>query len=228
MTRTDPRSADDWRTAFGPVPLIAILRGLEPESAIDTAAVLISAGIRTIEVPLNSPRPIATIARLVERFGDEALLGAGTVLTADEARAVIDTGARLIVAPNIDAEVASIARGHGAVYCPGAMTPTEVFSALTLGATAVKLFPAEIIGPAGVKAMRAVVPPGTALFPVGGISPSNLADYVAAGADGFGLGSALFKPGMSPADVEDRARAFLAAWQSPIDTSRNDTSRNKS
>ena len=213
MTSAPAASAQKWPDDFGEMPLIAILRGLEPDHAVDTIAALRDAGFRAIEIPLNSPSPLSSIERAQAAFGDSLLLGAGTVLTPEDARAVLSTGARLIVAPNTDARVAEVARDANAVYCPGAMSPTEVFQALQFGATAVKLFPAELIGPVGVKAMRAVVPAGCALFPVGGVSTSNLADYLKAGADGFGLGSALFKPGQSPEDVGRNAAAFVAAWR---------------
>lgn len=204
---------EDWRAAFGGLPLIAILRGLTPDNAEPVVAALVNAGIRVIEIPLNSPDPFRSLDSVVKRFGDQALFGAGTVLTADDARRTLDTGARLIVAPNTDPEVAAVARVGNAVFCPGAMTPTEVFGAIKLGASTVKLFPAELIPPSGVKALKAVVPPHVGLFPVGGITVDTMAPYVAAGADGFGLGSALFKPGAEPVDVGAAAEAFVTRWQ---------------
>jgi 2-dehydro-3-deoxyphosphogalactonate aldolase len=201
-----------WRDDIGDMPLVAILRGLTPDTALPVVGALLDAGFRAIEIPLNSPQPLESISRVVRAFDGRGIFGAGTVLTADDARAVLDTGARLIVAPNTDARVAAVARDAGALYCPGAMTPTEVFHALDCGAAFVKLFPAELIPPVGVKALKAVVPVGTGLFPVGGITVDTMADYRAAGADGFGLGSALFKPGMPANDVGLRAEAFVRAW----------------
>lgn len=202
-----------WQSEIGEMPLVAILRGLQPDKAIDTVGGLIEAGFRAIEIPLNSPDPLRSIARLVETFGDRALLGAGTVLMAEEAEAVAATGARLIVAPNTDARVAEVAARENAVYCPGAMTPTEVFEAFRLGANFVKLFPGELIGPHGVKAMRAVVPEHAGLFPVGGVSLDSMEAYVTAGANGFGLGSALFKTSMTPEEVAANARGFIGRWR---------------
>lgn len=202
----------DFDTAFSAFPLIAILRGLRPAEAADTAAALTGAGFTVLEVPLNSPDPLDSIARMVKAAPD-AVVGAGTVLTADQARAVADAGGRIIIAPNFDPRVAAEARRLGLAYCPGVGTVSEAFAALEAGAAAIKLFPAEMIPPAAVKAMRAVLPRDTRLLPVGGIDPAAMAAYVMAGADGFGLGSALYKPGQDVAATGDRARAFVTTWK---------------
>lgn len=200
-----------FERAFAHLPLIAILRGLEPKNAVAVAEVLVDAGFRLIEVPLNSPRPFDSIELMAEVFGDQAIIGAGTVLSADDVRRTSNAGGRLIVAPNLDAKVAMAAQADDMAYCPGVMTVTELFAAHRLGADGIKLFPAEIIGTAGLKAMRSVVPPEIALLPVGGIDPPKIADFVAAGASGFGLGSALFRPGIGLADIRSAAAAFTQA-----------------
>lgn len=201
----------DFESALAACPLVAILRGVRPDEAEETGAALVAAGFRIIEVPLNSPDPFVSISRLVEAFGDSALVGAGTVLSADAVRQTQDAGGRLIVMPHADTSVVEAAKARGLTACPGAMTPTEAFAAIHAGADAVKLFPAEIIGVAGLKAMRAVLPPDVRLLPVGGITPQTMAPFLTAGAAGFGLGSALYKPGMSAADVGSNAAAFVTA-----------------
>ena len=202
----------DFDTAFAANPLIAILRGLRPEEAVDTAAALTGAGFTILEVPLNSPDPLDSISRMAAAV-PEAIVGAGTVLTPDQVRAVGDAGGRIIIAPNFDPRVAAEARRLGLSYCPGVGTVSEAFAALEAGASALKLFPAEMIPPAAVKAMRAVLPRDTRLLPVGGIGPSTMASYVQAGADGFGLGSALYRPGQDAGTTGQRAEAFMAAWR---------------
>ncbi|WP_207100047.1 2-dehydro-3-deoxy-6-phosphogalactonate aldolase [Paracoccus shandongensis] len=201
----------DFDTAFAANPLIAILRGLRPEEVADTAAALTGAGFTILEVPLNSPDPLDSIRRMVAAAPD-AIVGAGTVLTADQVGAVADAGGRIIIAPNFDPRVAAEARRLKLSYCPGVGTVSEAFAALEAGAAALKLFPAEMIPPAAVKAMRAVLPRAARLLPVGGIGPSTMAGYAGAGADGFGLGSALYKPGQEAAVTAERARDFMAAW----------------
>lgn len=195
------------------LPLVAILRGLVPEEAVEIGEALVAAGFRTLEVPLNSPRPLDSIARLATALGDRAVVGAGTVLTPAEAHAVADAGGRLMVSPNTDAAVIAAARARHMLALPGVFTPTEAFAALAAGADALKLFPAEVAGPAGLKALRAVLPAGTRVYAVGGVSPETIPAWRAAGASGAGLGSALFTPGRSAAEVRDRAAAFVRAWR---------------
>lgn len=197
--------------AFAELPLVAILRGLHPDHALDVASVLVEAGFRVIEVPLNSPEPFASIERIAARFGEDAVIGAGTVLTEADARRTLDAGGRLVVAPNFDARVGKAALETGAAWCPGVLTPTEAFAAIEEGATALKIFPAELVPPAGVAALRAVLPRDAKLIIVGGVTPTTMRPYVGAGADGFGLGSALFKPAYTVPDVAARARDFVAA-----------------
>jgi len=193
------------------MPLIAILRGLVPEQALDIGQVLVDAGFRVIEVPLNSPRPQESIARLADVFGDRALVGAGTVLRQADVRRVQDAGGRLIVMPHGDTSIVAEAKQRGLVCMPGVAAPTEGFAALAAGADGLKLFPGEAIPPPVVKAWRAVFAPETLLLPVGGITPERMAAYRSAGASGFGLGSALFAPGMTPTEVRDRAKSFVTA-----------------
>ncbi|TPQ50121.1 2-dehydro-3-deoxy-6-phosphogalactonate aldolase [Prosthecomicrobium hirschii] len=197
--------------AFAALPLIAILRGIRPDEAEPIVAGLIEAGFRLIEVPLNSPDPFATIAALQARFAGRALLGAGTVLSVAEVAAVAATGARLIVSPNTDPAVIGASKAAGLVSLPGAATPSEAFAALAAGADAVKMFPAEALPPALVKAWRAVLPRNARLIPVGGIDVASMAPYRAAGADGFGLGSALYRPGQSAEATAGRAVDFVSA-----------------
>ncbi len=202
--------------ALAALPLIAILRGLRPQEAVDVASALHDAGFRIVEVPLNSPSPLASIERIVARFGERLLIGAGTVLEVDAVSAVAAAGAHLIVSPNLDAAVVRAAKERGLTSIPGVATPSEAFAALAAGADAIKLFPAEMIGPAVLRSMRAVLPKEARLIPVGGITPANIPAYREAGADAFGIGSALFKPGMSVAEVADGAVAFAAAMRGEI------------
>jgi 2-dehydro-3-deoxyphosphogalactonate aldolase len=195
------------------MPLVAILRGLKPAEAPDALAALVKAGFRIIEVPLNSPQPFETIAYLAGRAGADLLIGAGTVLSVQETRAAAEAGARLMVAPNCDPPVIAAAKSLGMATLPGVATPSEAFAALKAGADGLKLFPAEILPPAAIKAWRAVLPAGTLLLPVGGVTLSNMADYVTAGADGFGIGGALYKPGMTASELGDKARAFVERCQ---------------
>ncbi|MBV0912783.1 2-dehydro-3-deoxy-6-phosphogalactonate aldolase [Anianabacter salinae] len=198
----------DLRAALAVNPLIAILRGLDPDKAAPVADVLVDAGLRIIEVPLNSPAPLTSIERIVERHGDNALIGAGTVLTAEDVEAVAGAGGRLIVAPNMDPAVGRAATERGMLWCPGVATPTEAFAALSLGAAMLKFFPAEMIPPQAISAMRAVLPKTAIVAVVGGITPDTMAPYRAAGADAFGIGSALFKPGYGLDEIADRASRF--------------------
>ena len=202
---------EQLRARLGLCPLVAILRGLTPGEAEVVGAALVEAGVRIIEVPLNSPDPLASIERLAARFGGEALIGAGTVLTADQVRSVRDAGGRLIVSPNTDAEVIGAAAEAGLVSCPGFFTPSEAFAALAAGAHALKLFPAEAASPAVLKAHRAVLPPETLVVPTGGIERDAIRPWLEAGAAGVGLGSSLYRPGRSASEVGKRAAALVAA-----------------
>lgn len=192
-------------------PLVAILRGLTPAEAGAIGDAIVEPGFRLLEVPLNSPEPLNSIALLRARFPD-ALVGAGTVLNPRQVRDVHAAGGQLVVSPNFNAEVVREAARLGMVCLPGVFTPTEAFGALEAGATGLKLFPAELASPAVVKALLAVLPRGTPLMPVGGITPHNMAEWRAAGAAGFGIGSALYKPGKSPTAVREDAMKFIAAY----------------
>jgi 2-dehydro-3-deoxyphosphogalactonate aldolase len=202
---------DLFGSAMSACPLIAILRGLRPDEARPVGQALFASGWRLIEVPLNSPDPLASIATLARTCPD-ALVGAGTVLQPQQVAEVHAAGGRLIVAPNFHPEVVREAVRLGMVCLPGVFTATEAFAALDAGATGLKLFPAEMMSPAAVKALRAVLPAQALVLPVGGITTSNMRAYRAAGANGFGIGSALYKPGMSADDLKHSALDFMAAW----------------
>jgi 2-dehydro-3-deoxyphosphogalactonate aldolase len=204
----------DLERALAECGLIAILRGITPDECETVAKVLVDEGFRVIEVPLNSPEPMASVSRLSSRFGSAALIGAGTVLTPADVNAVGNAGGRLIVMPHSDAEVITAARRAKLQCVPGVATPTEAFAALKAGADALKLFPAEVLPPAVVKAWRAVLPSSTRLLPVGGIGPQNMRAYCEAGANGFGIGSTLYKPGKGAQDVRASARSLVEAWAS--------------
>ncbi|GAB3055776.1 2-dehydro-3-deoxy-6-phosphogalactonate aldolase [Stenotrophomonas tumulicola] len=195
-----------------PLPLVAILRGLTPQEAPAIGAALFDAGFRILEVPLNSPRPLESIALLAKALGDRCLVGAGTVLTPRAVQEVADAGGRLIVMPHADTEVIATAHAMGLRCTPGVATLTEAFAALRAGADALKLFPAEQLPPPVLKAWLSVLPKGTGVLPVGGITPERMAAYREVGAAGFGIGSALYAPGTSADEVARRARAFVDAW----------------
>jgi 2-dehydro-3-deoxyphosphogalactonate aldolase len=200
-----------FRRLFAASPLIAIIRGVEPEEAEEIGEALVEAGIRIVEVPLNSPRPLDSIARLARRLEGRALVGAGTVLQAAEVAEVAAAGGGIIVSPGTNAEVIAATVRAGLVAAPGYFTPSEAFTALAAGAHLLKLFPAEAAPPPVVKAQRAVIPRSVPLVVVGGVSPDKMAAYRAAGADGFGLGSALYRPGQGAAEVGAKAAIFVAA-----------------
>jgi 2-dehydro-3-deoxyphosphogalactonate aldolase len=198
---------------LGRMPFTAILRGLTPEEAVAVGEALVAAGMTILEVPMNSPRPLESIRLLAQRFGESCLIGAGTVMTPRQVTDIREMGGRLIVMPHGDTAVIAAAKQAGMVCMPGIATPTEGFAALRAGADALKLFPAELVGVAVLRAMRAVFPKETIFLPVGGITPDNLGEFVRAGANGFGLGSGLYTPGRSAADVGRRAEAYIQAWE---------------
>ena len=209
-TSTDPQQA--LAQALAQLPLIAILRGLKPAEAPAIGEALVSSGFAIIEVPLNSPEPLKSIAALTEQL-PQTLIGAGTVLNVQQVKDVHAAGGRLVVAPNFNPAVVAQALALNMVVLPGVATPTEAFAALDAGAHGLKLFPAEMISPATVKALRAVLPKDAALMPVGGITPDNMAAYRTAGASGFGLGSALYAPGRSAEQVQSAAQNFVNAFR---------------
>jgi 2-dehydro-3-deoxyphosphogalactonate aldolase len=206
MLKIDPSL---FRTTLAHAPLIAILRGITPAEVPDIGLALWEAGFRILEVPLNSPLPYQSIAALRAAL-PEALIGAGTVLSVAQVKAVQDAGGQLVIAPNFNAQVVQAAKEAGLLAIPGVATPSEAFAALAAGADAIKLFPAEMISPAAVKAMRAVLPAEALLLPVGGIGPSNVAAYFHAGANGFGMGSSLYAPGKSASAVQSVATDLIA------------------
>lgn len=192
--------------------LVAILRGIRPDEADGIVGGLIESGFELIEVPLNSPDPFRSIEQLSRRLGKDCLVGAGTVLSADDCARVADAGGRLMVAPNVDADVLAMAKARGMVTMPGVFTPTEALLAVRCGASALKFFPASVLGPSGIAAQLAILPKDVVVGAVGGVSDKNLAPYVAAGIRAFGLGSSLYRPGMTTAEVRERALVSVRAY----------------
>lgn len=211
---------DALRACLDRLPLIAILRGMTPEEAPAVLECLLGAGFQILEVPLNSPRPLDSIAYLARHAPRGILVGAGTVLTEAEVAGVAETGAKLMIAPNCAPPVIAAAKARGMIVLPGVATATEAFAALAAGADGLKMFPGELLPPSAVKAWRAVLPRGTLLIPTGGVTAANIADYRAAGADGFGIGSALYRPGMPRDELAERAASLAAAGRRAIGHSR--------
>jgi 2-dehydro-3-deoxyphosphogalactonate aldolase len=197
--------------------LVAILRGVRPDESEAIVETLIESGFELIEVPLNSPDPLVSIERLCKRFGKDGWIGAGTVVTASDCARVADVGGRLMVSPNVDADVLTMAQALRMVTMPGVFSPTEAFLALRAGASALKFFPASVLGPPGIAAQLAVLPKETVVGAVGGVSDKNLAAYMAAGVRAFGLGSSLYRPGMTAAEVRDTAQASVRAYDQALD-----------
>jgi 2-dehydro-3-deoxyphosphogalactonate aldolase len=204
----------------GAPPVIAILRGVTPAEVVDIGAALIAAGIRVIEVPLNSPEPFASIEALQAKFGAEALIGAGTVLDTAAVDRLARTGAKLMVAPNIDPAVIARSVEHGLEAMPGFLTPSEAFAAITAGASRLKLFPASAFGPAYLRALREVLPADIGVWAVGGVDTANLGEWIGAGAEGVALGGSLYRPGRNAADVAAKATQVIAAWSKVMEGER--------
>ncbi len=201
----------NFQQAFNEMPLIAILRGVEPENVLSTVKPLIEAGFRLIEIPLNSPQPFLSIQRAVDAYGDVAMFGAGTVTTLEKAKKVVENKGKLIVAPNLNEEIGEFCVANDAIWLPGVMTLTEAYKAHYAGAQGLKIFPSDIVGPEGIKAMRAVLAKEVLVLPVGGVTPDTMESYVSAGANGFGLGSALYRAGDDPAKTARNAQSFVDA-----------------
>ncbi|CAM3686100.1 2-dehydro-3-deoxy-6-phosphogalactonate aldolase [Bordetella sputigena] len=220
MPPVSPPAQSPLQTAMTQCGLIAILRGIKPTEAEAVGTALYQAGFRIIEVPLNSPEPLESIRQLRHALPLDCMIGAGTVLDPAICPEIVRAGGEIVVMPHSDAHVIRAAKSALMACCPGVATPTEAFAALAAGADLLKMFPAEQLGPAVVKAWRAVIPPEVPLVPVGGITPASIAEFARAGASGFGLGSALYKPGMTADQVAANARAFIAAWRQAYPSTR--------
>ena len=201
-----------WDDALATMPLVAILRGLRPDEALGVGEMLIRAGFKVLEVPLNSPDPFDSIQAMAHAFGDRAIVGAGTVLKVADVEHLAKVGGQICISPNTNADVIRAAKALGLISFPAFFTATEAFAAVDAGADALKLFPAELAGPAGLKALKAVLPKSLPVFPVGGVTADNMHTYLEVGAKGFGIGTAVFKPGDSADVVFKKAKAFTDAW----------------
>lgn len=201
-----------WQDALATLPLVAILRGLTPSEAVAVGEKLVEAGFKVLEVPLNSPEPFESIRLLVEAMGERAIVGAGTVLKVEDVDRLAEVGGQICISPNANPDVIRRAKTHGMISFPAFFTATEAFSAADAGADALKLFPAELAGPKGLKALKAVLPKAMPVFPVGGVEPGNMTDYLEVGATGFGIGSSVYKPGDTPETVYTKAKTFTDAW----------------
>ncbi len=202
-----------WEAVLSDMPLVAILRGVTPDEVVGIGEALIEAGFKVVEVPLNSPDPFVSIEKLVKALGERAIVGAGTVLSVDQVRELARVGGQICISPNANPEVIREAKKLGMISFPAFFTPTEAFTAIEAGADALKLFPGELAGCKGLKAVKAVLPKGLPVFPVGGVDATNMAEYVAAGAAGFGMGSGVYKPGDSGDLVREKATAYVKAWR---------------
>jgi 2-dehydro-3-deoxyphosphogalactonate aldolase len=202
-----------WQEVLSEMPLVAILRGIEFSEVLEVAGALEQAGFLCLEIPLNSPEAVTSIRRVADYFHGRMLIGAGTVLTVADVEAVNDAGAKFVVSPNSNPLVIRATKSCGLISLPGFATPTEAFAAIEAGADALKLFPAEAAPPATLQALKSVLPAGMPVFPVGGISPESMGRYLAAGATGFGIGSAIYKRGIEIDAVRERASGFVAAWR---------------
>lgn len=207
------RLMEQWQDALKTLPLVAILRGIRPSEAIAIGEMLMQAGFKIVEVPLNSPEPFDSIKLLVQALGSRAIVGAGTVLNVADVETLKAVGGQICISPNANPAVIRRAKELGLISFPAFFTPTEAFCAVEAGADAIKLFPAELAGTTGLKAMKAVLPKHIPVFPVGGVNPDNMQDFIEAGAAGFGIGSAVFKPGDTPEVVYKKAKAFVDGWQ---------------
>lgn len=199
--------------AMAEIPLIAILRGVKPDEVLEIARAIFQAGIKTIEIPLNSPEPYKSIEILQQAMGDEAVIGAGTVTKVEQVEKIHAVGGRLIVSPNTNIAVIKRSKQLGLYSAPGFYTPSEAFAAIEAGADVLKMFPADTLGTAGLKAISVVLPPDMPIFPVGGVNVDNMADFIAVGASGFGLGSGLYKAGMTVEQVASNAQAYVNAFK---------------